>query len=56
MEDDEIVLEQRDEKEIHNESLDREFTVEEIVDALFALKTNSAAGSDSILPMTYEYC
>ena len=35
--------------EMQKETLDKQITIEEIVEAAFALKTNTAAGSDSIL-------
>ena len=33
----------------YEEDLDREFTTDKVIDALFALKSDTAAGNDSIL-------
>ena len=46
---DEIEDELKTSKEMQEDTIDKDITFEELVEAVYALKTNTAAGSDSIL-------
>ena len=46
---DEIEDELKTSKEMQEDTIDKDITFKELVEAVYALKTNTAAGSDSIL-------